>query len=172
MNFKKIKLNNLISIMLFIVIIYFYNNTEILLKLVYYLVAAAIIIGVIYFSFKGNNKSNYSLEIIDNMSGNQFEKYLVNIFKNKGYSVTHVGGSGDYGADLILKKDNEKIIVQAKRYSNSVGVKAVQEVISAKEFYHGTKAIVITNNFFTPNAKTMANKCNVVLVDRNKLLKL
>jgi hypothetical protein len=30
-------------------------------------------------------------------------------------------------------------------------------------------AMVVTNSFFTPNAKTMASTCNVVLIDRNKL---
>ncbi len=35
--------------------------------------------------------------------------------------------TGDYGADLVLSKDGRKIVVQAKRWKNVVGIEAVQQ---------------------------------------------
>ena len=52
---------------------------------------------------------------IDRMTGREFEEYLGNLFNNEGYRVTFTPATGDYGADLILKKDKEVIVVQAKR---------------------------------------------------------
>ena len=75
-------------------------------------------------------------------------------------------------ADLILKKDGEKIVVQAKRYSNKVGIEAVQQIIGAKEYYKATKGMVVTNSFFTPNAVKLASSSNIELWDRNKLLNI
>ncbi|MFK9092798.1 restriction endonuclease [Bacillus salipaludis] len=40
--------------------------------------------------------------------------------------------TGDYGADLVLSTTDKKIVVQAKRYNKKVGLKAVQEIVSAK----------------------------------------
>jgi len=43
--------------------------------------------------------------------------------------------TGDYGADLILTKDRQRIAVQANRYRGSVGVQAVQEGLSGQAYY-------------------------------------
>lgn len=78
--------------------------------------------------------------------------------------------TGDYGADLILNNGSERIIVQAKRYSQTVGVKSVQEVASAVPFYGGTAEMVITNVYFSPNAITLAQRVGITLWDRSRLI--
>lgn len=115
---------------------------------------------------------NSTIHAVDNMSGEEFEEYLQAHFKSKGYHVEHVGQKGDFGADLILGRGNDKIIVQAKRYSSNVGVAAVQQVISAKEYYGGSHAMVVTNSHFTSAAKQMADRCAVELWDRDTLKKV
>lgn len=73
--------------------------------------------------------------------------------------------TGDQGADLIIQKDGQMIVVQAKRYSGPVGNKAVQEVIGAVTYYRASEGWVITNSTFTPQAKALAQKSNVRLFD-------
>lgn len=107
---------------------------------------------------------------IDKLSGEEFEDYLFNLFKNLGYEVESTPASNDYGADLIITKSNEKIVVQAKRYSSPVGISAVQEVIGAKNYYNANKCLVVTNNYFTPNAIELAKCNNVELWDRDILI--
>ena len=65
----------------------------------------------------------------------------------------------------MLNKDGKKIVVQAKRYSKDVGIKAVQEVIGAKSYYNADEAWVVSNRYFTKAAKDLAQKGNVLLVD-------
>lgn len=109
---------------------------------------------------------------VDKLTGEEFEEYLFNLFKNLGYEVELTPASNDYGADLILTKGNEKIVVQAKRYSAPVGISAVQEVIGAKNYYKANKCMVVTNNYFTPNAIELAKSNDVELWDRDILIKM
>jgi restriction system protein len=72
---------------------------------------------------------------VDRMTGEMFEEYLQFLFTAIGYQAHMTSTSGDYGADLILTAPSKIIVVQAKRYKNKVGLKAVQEIVSAKRHY-------------------------------------
>ncbi|SOC23300.1 restriction system protein [Ureibacillus xyleni] len=107
---------------------------------------------------------------IDAMTGEEFEQYLGLLFKQRGFKVSYTKTSGDFGADLILKDREDTIAVQAKRYSGSVGVKAVQEIIGALKMYDATQAWVVTNSYFTKQAEKLAESNDVYLIDRDELI--
>ena len=67
-------------------------------------------------------------------------------------------------------KDNVKYVVQAKRWNQKIGVKAIQEIVAAIKHYKADKGMVITNNYFTKNAENLARTNEVELWDRNKLI--
>lgn len=112
-----------------------------------------------------------SLQEIDVMTGHEFEVYLGELFKRHGYKTKVTSASGDYGADLILHKDGQKIVVQAKRYKNSVGIRAVQEIIPAIAYYKADVAWVVTNSYLTKQAQNLADANEVVVIDREELIK-
>jgi HJR/Mrr/RecB family endonuclease len=70
---------------------------------------------------------------------------------------------------LILVKNNQRIAVQAKCYTGSVGVGAVQEALAGKAFYHCDDAWVVTTGNYTMNAKQLAKKANVHLLGKTEL---
>lgn len=109
---------------------------------------------------------------IDQMNGRQFEEFLSYLYGFFGYQAEVTKGSGDYGADLVLKNNNEKIVVQAKRYKNKVGIQSVQEVVAAKAYYNANQAWVVTNSYFTKPAYELADANNVLLVNRDLLINL
>lgn len=109
---------------------------------------------------------------IDKMTGVQFEEYVGTLFKGLGYHINYTPITGDYGADLILEKEKEIIVVQAKRYKQPVGVRAVQEVIPAIMMYKATAAWVITNSTYTEQALTLAKRNNVRMIDRDELIQM
>lgn len=113
-----------------------------------------------------------SLWQIDHMEGTEFEEYLDAYFSSLGYRTKHIGRTGDFGADLIMYKGGKKYVVQAKRYKQRVGVAAVYEVLGAKHYYKANKCIVVTNSFYTNQAKELARGAGVDLWDRNKLLSM
>lgn len=107
---------------------------------------------------------------IDQMSGKVFEKYLEALFEKLGYKVERTRYVGDFGADLVTKKNGVKIVIQAKRFKGKVGVKAIQEAVAAKGFYNCDQAMVVTNSFYTKPAIELAKANSVGLWDRDKLV--
>ena len=110
---------------------------------------------------------------LDKLSGVEFEEFLAGLFRQSGYVAELTAASGDYGADLILSKEAERIAVQAKRYVGSVGVQAVQEALSGQAYYGCSSAWVVTTGSYTSNAMELAKKSGVRMIgrsDRGKLM--
>ncbi|WP_420540446.1 restriction endonuclease (plasmid) [Paenibacillus polymyxa] len=109
---------------------------------------------------------------IDKMDGFQFEHYLGHLFRFQGYKAEVTRAAGDFGGDLILLKGEKRIVVQAKRYSQNVVLKAVQEVQSARAHYRANGAWVVTNSNFTAQAFELAKSNNVRLISRDELVEM
>jgi HJR/Mrr/RecB family endonuclease len=143
-----------------------------------FIVRAAAVLGVIATSvdtlLKEEEEKKRLLDSgileVDAMTGKEFEQFLAVHFISLGYTVTLTQDSQDYGADLIIYKDDSKTVVQAKRSKNPVGIKAVQEVAGAVRHYKGNKGLVITNNRFTENAYNLAESNELELWDRKRLI--
>ncbi len=106
------------------------------------------------------------------LTGYEYEHKGTKFLKDKGFSIVEVTqGSGDYGVDIIAKKDGERYAVQCKYYSSPVGIKAVQEVYAGMNYYHCTKAIVMTNSTFTDAAKELAKSNGVILWPKKRIVK-
>lgn len=119
---------------------------------------------------KANKRlASSGLSAIDHMTGKEFENYLKSLFHEMGYRSIVTKSSNDFGADLVLKSEKDIIVIQAKRYKGKVGIKAVQEVYSAKGYYRADEAFVFTNSYFTSSAKKLAESIGVNLCDRDKL---
>lgn len=113
----------------------------------------------------------FGAEHMDNMTGSQFESLLVSVFSVLGYNVSITPATGDYGADLLMTMDDKKIAVQAKRRSNNVGNRAVQEVCAGMLHYGADEGWVVTNSGFTKGAFEQAKSAGITLVDRKILMK-
>jgi HJR/Mrr/RecB family endonuclease len=106
------------------------------------------------------------------MDGTTFEQFLISLFEKLGFKVEWVGRpAGDYGVDLIFEKDSIKTAVQAKRHEATIDVKAIQEVNIAKNHYNCVQALVVTNNFYSNQAKLLAKESHVDLWNRNDLIR-
>src|SRR5262249_6354482 len=105
----------------------------------------------------------------DSMTGIDFERYLQELLKSQGYSVRLTQASGDLGVDLVASKNAEKIAIQAKRNSSKVSRRAVSDAVAGMQHYRCNKSMVITNNYFSPGAVTLARSTGCFLVDRDEL---
>ncbi len=116
---------------------------------------------------------NITIDNINSLSGSEFEEFLYYLFLNIGFEVTLTPKSHDYGADLILKIHNKTIVVQSKLYtSHSIGISSVQEVYSSIKYYTADLGVVVTNSKFTKNSINLANSTNILLWDKNMLIRL
>ncbi|MBO5620546.1 MAG: restriction endonuclease [Butyrivibrio sp.] len=147
-------------------------------QLIHFIYAVCITVIVILVGIRIGSKAikkrkylNSPLAAVDHMSGEDFEKYLAAHFRKLGYRVRLTAGSGDFGADLVCKKNHETIVVQAKRYKKSVGIEAIQQIVASKAYYKADKCMVVTNSYFTKAAIKLAESNHVQLWDRHSINK-
>jgi restriction system protein len=107
---------------------------------------------------------------IDRMDGATFERRLADLFRRLGYDVEHVGRRGDYGADLVVRRDGVRTVVQAKHWTKTVHIRAAQEARGAPAMYGCSGAMVVTSRYFTEAAKKLARANRVDLWDRDVLV--
>lgn len=116
------------------------------------------------------NTKTYTMLEIDKMTPAQFENFVTELFRGFGYKAETTKLSGDQGIDVVAKKGNQILAIQAKHYNQAVGNHAIMEVVGGAKFYNATICYVVTNNYFTKSAKELAAANNVILWDRDKLI--
>jgi tetratricopeptide (TPR) repeat protein len=104
------------------------------------------------------------------MTWQQFELFLLSFFEKQGYHVRKTKKSHDQGADLILERAGERVVVQAKKRKKTTGNKAVQEVHAARGYYQANRAMVISTSKFSKSATELADRLGVELWDWSRLL--
>lgn len=133
------------------------------------IVISMILIKAIPHYIKIQRVKRSDIRTIDQMTGDQFEEFLVLFFRILGYSAKKTKRSRDQGADVILEVNGERVVVQAKRERNKISNSAVQQVVASKAIYNATEAWVVTNSYYTEPAKELARANNVILWDRDRL---
>lgn len=135
---------------------------------------AVVFLRIFWLLYKRKKLLRSGIKKVDKMSGIQFEEYLrLNLKKNCGFrKVMTTKASNDYGADLICyDRKGYMYVIQAKRYTgHKVGVSAVQEVYASKGYYDADYCMVITNSFYTNQAINLAEKNDVILMDRDDII--
>ena len=96
--------------------------------------------------------------------GFEFEFWVADNLKKFGWDAKATAGAGDQGVDVIAVKNDIKVGIQCKLYSGSVGNKAVQEIIAARDYFDLDFAAVLTNADYTKSAKELALKSKVKLL--------
>ena len=98
------------------------------------------------------------------LRGIGWETFLGELLECQGFSVEFTKTTGDQGVDLIARKQNISIAIQAKGYSGNVGNAAVQQAYTGKAIYGCTHCAVMTNSEFTPSAIEAARRTGCILV--------
>lgn len=103
------------------------------------------------------------------LSPQQYEQFCGTLLERSGWQVQYTKCTGDQGADIIAHKGGEKVVIQCKQWSSSVGVQAVQEVHAACTYYKADKAVVVSTADYTSGAKELAKRANISLVGHEEL---
>ena len=114
-------------------------------------------------------RADASMRVIDAMTGTEFEDYVAARLRRARWQVTFTSVSGDYGVDLIAQRDGKSVAIQCKRLGKSVGVAAVQQVVSGARHHGCMKSIVVSNQEFTQAARQLANTHGCQLIGRRAL---
>ena len=144
--------------------------------IVFVILGLACTVGITVFllSFadkKEKKKGLYSFSEIDRMDGLAFEHCIATMLRQNKYTkITVTRASGDFGVDIIAEKEGERWVFQCKRYeARKLGISPVQEIYAGAAQYHADVAVVVTNSYFSKNARALANNLGVRLWDRSTL---
>lgn len=120
--------------------------------------------------FEGVSKDRTRAAVHD-INWKQFEQLVGESFRRQGFSVQeNETGGADGGIDLVIRKDNERFLVQCKQWrALKVGVNVIRELYGVMAAEGAAGGFVVTSGLFTAEAKRFAKGRNIQLVDGPKL---
>lgn len=95
--------------------------------------------------------------------GQEYEIRCLKKLEDFGFSANLTGNGSDFGADIICEKDGISYLIQCKNHARPIGVKAIQEVFTARGVYLADYCIVLAESGFTKAAHELAEKNSVLL---------
>lgn len=113
------------------------------------------------------------LQSIRDLSSQDFERYIAEAYRRKGYTVEETGPGADGGIDLIARKNGETLLVQCKRWLTwKVGVRVVRELFGVVKAQGAANGVLVTTSKFTADALAFAKQTQLELVDGEGLVRL
>jgi HJR/Mrr/RecB family endonuclease len=108
------------------------------------------------------------------LSPKDFEDYIAQLYQKLGYNVTQTPYTNDKGKDAILFKNNQKFLVECKKYdkTKSIGRPMLQKFYAAMVEEESTVGFFIATCNFTSSAIEYGKKFNIELIDIEKLTDL
>ena len=116
--------------------------------------------------------------VLQEMDPYDFEAFVAELWERMGWQTEVSDAARDRGVDVIARKSmpyEQTTLIQAKRYgpNTTVGSPEVQQYASLKDQYNGVdKVAIVTTNEFTGQARELAGKLNVKLIDGDDLAAL
>lgn len=115
---------------------------------------------------------------LQQMGPYEFEFFIGELWERMGWETEVSTESADQGVDVIARKSlpyDQLTLIQAKRYgpNTTVGSPDIQQYASLKNQYDGVdKVVVVTTNEFTQQARNLAERLNVKLINGDDLIAL
>jgi restriction system protein len=119
-------------------------------------------------------RADLKLKQLGTLTPEGFEEFVAELFEALGYEVERVGGSGDEGADLRVRRRGLLAIVQCK-YSRGTGVVGSPELQKFLGTIHHTsshKGFFVTTRTFSLAAEKFVAEHPIELIDGPRLVEL
>jgi restriction system protein len=102
-----------------------------------------------------------------------FEEFVAELFEALGYDVEHVGGTGDEGADLRIRRDGLLAIAQCKYHRKGVvGSPELQKFLGTIHHTRSHKGFFVTTRTFSLAAEKFVAEHPIELIDGPRLVEL
>ena len=130
----------------------------------------------IYLQKKGDLIMSMPFDQNKMLTGTDFEDNVAKLLSDIGFEEVQLmrrDNQKDHGVDIIAsKKINKKVRIfniQCRYHNKVIDSTAVQTVVAGTLFHkNGGSPVVITNNFFTADAREYADKTGVELIGRSE----
>lgn len=110
------------------------------------------------------------LDELKAMTPIEFEEWVAARFKDLGYKVKATAVSGDHGVDLVARRENEKVVIQCKRYRDStIGEPVMRDLYGTMQHESADRAYLVTTSYLTPAALSWSRGKPIEMWDANYL---
>jgi restriction system protein len=118
-------------------------------------------------------RAELKLAQLSSLTPEGFEEFVAEVFESLGYDVEAVGGSGDEGADLFVRRDGLRAVVQCKYHSRGViGSPALQKFLGTIHHTGSHKGFFVTTRTFSLAAEKFVAENPIELIDGTRLVEL
>jgi restriction system protein len=118
-------------------------------------------------------RAELKLSQLASLTPEGFEEFVGEVFEALGYEVEHVGGTGDNGVDLKVRRGGLLGIVQCKYFSRGVvGSPELQKFLGTIHHTRSHKGFFVTTRTFTLAADKFAADHPIELIDGPRLVEL
>jgi restriction system protein len=119
-------------------------------------------------------RAELKLQQLSTLSGETFEEFIAEVFEMLDFEVEKVGGSGDNGADLILRRRDGLVAVAQCKYHKQglVGSPELQRFLGTIHHTRSQKGFFVTTTTFTLSAEKFAAENPIELLDGPRLVEL
>ena len=118
-------------------------------------------------------------ELIDELTPQEFEELVAQVFTHLGYDSQLTPQTRDGGYDIILRGEDDfgenRILVEVKKYSknNPVGASVLRGLAGVVLNSNANRGLLVTSSYVTKGAREVAEQFpQIEIVDRNSLVKL
>ncbi|MBQ7093618.1 MAG: restriction endonuclease, partial [Clostridia bacterium] len=103
-----------------------------------------------------------------------FEEYVADLFRFKGFEAKVTPATNDIGKDIVMHKDGKTYVVEVKLYAihNKINREKIHKLHSAMWDSHADYAIFVTTSDYLSTAVEFAKRNNIILVNGSKLIKM
>lgn len=140
------------------------------------LVMSAVLWGVGYVERQRHRRlaqASSSPEVLAGLSWSDFEKVVAQGFSTHGFSAQLTAEGGDGGIDIVLERQGQRYLVQAKHWrARSVGVEVVRALYGVVCADGASGGYVVTSGVFTKAASDFAAGKPIWLVSGQRLRNL
>ncbi len=106
-------------------------------------------------------------------SPSEFEAWVQQLFRSRGYFAQNTPDSGDHGVDLwVVSPQGERAVVQCKRYRGVVSESVVRELYGVMQHEAAPRGFLVTTGSISAAAGRWAQGKPIELIDGPRLAML
>ncbi len=119
-------------------------------------------------------RADRKLAQLDSLNPEEFEEFVAEVFEALGYEVDRVGGSGDEGVDLRVRRGGLLGVVQCKYHKSKgvIGSPDLQKFLGTIHHTHSHKGFFVTTRTFSLAAEKFTANHPIELIDGPRLVEL
>lgn len=108
-----------------------------------------------------------------NLDGWEFEEEVAKVFRLNDYTADVTQKVSDGGIDILMYKDNKKIIVQCKHYGEPVSVSVARELNGVRDDFQADELILVASSGVTKSCKDfVSNKPYFKVYDLEDIIRM